>query len=281
MRLTFLGEDGTPDPRFGAERPAIRFGGSEPPSSALTRDVSLAGVAADPAEVALAPGRYRVLAGRGPEFSVTEAQLEVVAGERATLAIDAPVRAVETPGWITADLHVHAAPSDDSAVPLAARVAEFVAEGDEVLVATDHDNVTDYGPVIRELQLASAIASVVGQEVTSSVSTPEAPHTFGHANAFPLPRRPQESRHGAIRSEGRRLREVVADVRALGGDRIVQLNHPRLRRRRRCRPALLRPSLDGSRFRPAPAVERSPERGAAGARPARHARPRLRCRSSC
>jgi hypothetical protein len=34
-------------------------------------------------------------------------------------------------------------------------------------------------------------------------------------------------RGGAIRSEGRRLREVVADVRALGGDRILQLNHPR------------------------------------------------------
>jgi hypothetical protein len=96
-----------------------------------------------------------------------------------------------------------------------------------VLVATDHDMITDYGPVIRELRLASAIASVAGQEVTSNVATPEAPHTFGHANAFPLVRQPLESRGGAIRSEGRRLREIVADVRALGGDRVVQLNHPR------------------------------------------------------
>jgi hypothetical protein len=112
-------------------------------------------------------------------------------------------------------------------LPLAARVASFVAEGAEVMIATDHDVVTDYGPVIEELQLATAIASVVGQEVTSTVPTPEAPHTFGHANAFPLPRRPLEPRGGAIRSEGRRLRNVVADVRALGGERIVQLNHAR------------------------------------------------------
>jgi hypothetical protein len=144
-----------------------------------------------------------------------------------TLAIEPPSRALETPGWIAADLHVHAAPSDDSALPLAGRVASYVAEGAEVLVATDHDVVTDYGPVIRELQLVGAIASVVGQEITSSVATPEAPHGFGHANAFPLPHRPLESRSGAIRSEGRRLREVIADVRALGSERIVQLNHAR------------------------------------------------------
>jgi hypothetical protein len=227
MRLTFLGEDGTPDPRFGDARPAVRFGDETPPSSTLTRNLSLTGIDSDPSEIALAPGSYRVLAGRGPEFGVTEAKLEVKAGERSVLTLEAPQRAVETPGWISADLHVHAAPSDDSALPLALRVANYVAEGDEVLVATDHDVVTDYGLVIRELQLASAIASVVGQEVTSSTSTPEAPHSFGHANAFPLTRRPLESRAGAIRSEGRRLREVVADVRALGGSRILQLNHPR------------------------------------------------------
>jgi hypothetical protein len=227
MRLSFLGEDGTPDPQFGAERPALRFGPVAPSSSGQTRDVSLAGIDRDPRAIALAPGRYRVLAGRGPEFGVSEARLEVKAGESAVLAIAPPQRAIETPGWISADLHVHAAPSDDSALPLAARVASFVAEGAEVMIATDHDVVTDYGPVIEELQLATAIASVVGQEVTSTVPTPEAPHTFGHANAFPLPRHPLEPRGGAIRSEGRRLRNVVADVRALGGERIVQLNHAR------------------------------------------------------
>ena len=78
--------------------------------------------------------------------------------------------------------------------------------GGEVLVATDHDHLTDYAPSIRELGLASEIASVVGQEMTSSVATEAAPTTFGHANAFPLPYRPLEYRKGALPNEGRRLR---------------------------------------------------------------------------
>ena len=86
---------------------------------------------------------------------------------------------------------MHAAPSDDSAVPLDAQLRSFLAEGAEVMVATDHDMVTDYTPLIRELGVAGRIASLAGQEITSSVSTPEAPYTFGHANAFPLPLLPR------------------------------------------------------------------------------------------
>jgi hypothetical protein len=227
MRLVFRGAGDTPDPRFGDERPAVAFGADTPPASSLARDVSLAGVASDPASVSLPPGRYRVSAGRGPEFGVNEAEVEIVAGGRAALAIAPPERALATPGWISADLHVHAAPSDDSALPLATRVATYVAEGAEVMVATDHELVTDYAPLIRELGVAGEVASVVGQEVTSSVSTPEAPHTFGHANAFPLPRRPTEYRAGGLPNEARRLRDVIDTVRGIGGERIVQLNHAR------------------------------------------------------
>ncbi|RIL05229.1 MAG: hypothetical protein DCC71_11150 [Proteobacteria bacterium] len=227
MRLVFLGLDGTPDPRFGDERPDARFGDDRSPPSTRTRDVSLAGIEADPRSVRVAPGRYRVIAGRGPEFGVTETELAVRGGETARLAIEAPARALDTPGWIAADLHVHAAPSEDSALPLATRVASFVAEGGEVLVATDHDHVTDYAPVIRELGLAAQLASVVGQEATSAVSTPAAPYTFGHVNVFPLAHQPTAHRRGALPNEGRRLRDLIDQVRALGGERLVQLNHAR------------------------------------------------------
>jgi hypothetical protein len=227
MRLVFVGLDGTPDPRFGDALPPPSFGTERPPSSLRSRDVSLAGIASDPRDVPLAPGRYRVLAGRGPEYGVTESEVAVRAGENVTLAIDAPARVLDTPGWLSADLHVHAAPSDDSALSLDRRIATFAAEGCEVLVATDHDHLTDYAPRIRELGLASRLASVVGQEITSSVSTEAAPFTFGHANAFPLPYRATAYRKGAIANEGRRLRRVIDAVRALGGDRLVQLNHAR------------------------------------------------------
>jgi hypothetical protein len=227
MRLVFLGEEGTDDPVFGDDLLGLRFGDDALPTSVEGREISLAGIEADPEAVTLAPGRYRVLATRGPEFGVSEARIVVEAGQTRALAIAPPERVLATPGWIAADLHVHAAPSDDSALPLRQRLASYVAQGDEVLVATDHDHVTDYGPLVRELGLASRIATVVGQEVTGNVATPEAPHTLGHANAFPLPYQPHAHRKGALANEGRRLRDVLAQVRALGGARVVQLNHPR------------------------------------------------------
>lgn len=232
MRLVFHGEGGTPDPVFGDDLLGVRFGDDPAPTAVQTNELSLSGTPADPEAVSLRPGRYRVLATRGPEHAVTQARVRVEAAQTVALEVVPPPRVLDTPGWISADLHVHAAPSDDTALPLRARLASYVAQGAEVLVATDHDHVTDYGPLVRELGLASTIATVVGQEVTSNVKTAAAPHTIGHANVFPLPFRPAEYRKGAIPNEGRRLRDVIAEVRALGGARLVQLNHPRAERER-------------------------------------------------
>ncbi len=57
---------------------------------------------------------------------------------------------VDTRGWISADLHVHAVPSLDAPTPLVERVRSLAAAGVEVAVATDHNVVTDYAPAIRE-----------------------------------------------------------------------------------------------------------------------------------
>ena len=46
----------------------------------------------------------------------------------------------------------------------------------------------------------------------------------------PLPFDPLAYRGGAARGEGRRLRGMIAEVRALPGRRVVQLNHPRSKR---------------------------------------------------
>ncbi len=227
MRLSFLGEDGTPDPSFGDDLLGFAVAGRELRRTAGVRNLWLGGTEADPETVVVAPGRYRVLATRGPEFSATEARVELHPGATAELAIEPPRRVLATPGWISSDFHVHAAPSPDTALALAARVTSFVAEGAEVLVATDHDMVTDYAPLIRELGLAGRMASLVGSEVTSEVKTEVAPFTLGHANAFPLPRAPLAYRGGVVPNEGRRWRDVIADLRALPGERVIQLNHAR------------------------------------------------------
>jgi hypothetical protein len=168
-----------------------------------------------------------VLATRGPEYEARELRVEALGGKTARLEIPPLARAVESEGWLGADLHVHAAPSDDSAVPLELRLVSYVAQGAEVLVATDHDLVTDYGPLVRELGLEGRIVTVTGVEVTSSVKTAAVPFTMGHANVFPMPYQPDVYRKGAPVHEGRRLRDLVADIAALKIDHVVQLNHPR------------------------------------------------------
>jgi hypothetical protein len=227
VRLAFRGEAGTADPLFGDDQLGFRLGNAELPPMTAASDLQLGGFDGDPQRVPIAPGKYRVYATRGPEFAVTEERIEVTAGTTHRLQLEAPMRLFETPQWIAADLHVHAAPSDDSPVPLRRRIASFLAEGGEILVATDHDNVTDYAPLIAELGLRDRLRSVVGLEVTSVVSTPAAPHTAGHSNVFPLPYRPELPRGGALPSESLRLRGIIAAAHSLPGLRIVQLNHGR------------------------------------------------------
>jgi hypothetical protein len=228
MRLTFVGESGTPDPRFLDDLLGFRLDGSDDVTqTAGARDLALAGESGDPAAVSVRPGRYRVYASRGPEYSVTSTVLDLEEGEVASLEIDLPVRELETHGWISADFHVHGARSPDTGLPMRERVRTFAAEGAEVLVSTDHDVVADYAPTILSMGLKSRLASIVGLEVTSEVETDVAPHTLGHANAFPVPLEPRAYRAGAVVNEGRRWREVIADLRAIPGERVIQLNHAR------------------------------------------------------
>jgi len=229
MRLVWEGDHGKPEPLLRADLLDFRLGERRISAHASSDDVSLAGVPGDPSEITLRPGHYRVYATRGPEFDVTTAELDAVAGQTVTLAIDPPTRVVETPGWISADLHVHAIPSDDSTYDLDSRIRSLVAEGVDVAVATDHDRVTDYGPVIERLGLSDRLAGVVGSEITSTAYDPAVPFTAGHSNAFPLEVRPRLYAEGVPASEGRRLRAIRAELNALGGDRILQLNHPRPR----------------------------------------------------
>jgi hypothetical protein len=227
MRLVFVGEDGTPDPRFGDDLLGFRVNGAEIASGTIENAVSLAALPDDPREVTLAPGRYRVLATRGPEYDVREARLALAAGERVTLAIEEPARALDTPGWISADFHVHSAESFDSAWPLARQLAAFAANGAEVLVATEHDRVFDPRPTLARLGLEGRLRALVGVEITSSFRGGDSPYTIGHLNAYPVPRDPLAWRGGAPRAEGRRLSAVLADLGRGDGAPFVQMNHPR------------------------------------------------------
>ena len=230
MRLVFVGRDGTADPDFGDDLRGARYRGADGivPGIPPQRDLHLAGTANDPREVRVAPGRYRVLATRGPEWELADVDLVVAAGETTTLAIPELVRAFETPGWVATDLHTHAAPSLDNGTSPRGRVRSLVAEDVDVFVSSEHDNVYDFAPLIREMGLAERLPSLVGIEITGEVKTEEIPHSNGHANAFPIALRPDAYRNGAPPDEGRRWRDVFGDLRANQPTRtLVQLNHAR------------------------------------------------------
>lgn len=175
------------------------------------------------ANVAVPPGEYEVFVTRGPEYSAWPDTFPVM-GERVDLrtsaqtvnAVLAPV--VDTTGWMSADFHVHAVNSFDTSVPNALRVAGFAAEGVDVLVSTDHDFVTDYAPLIAELQLTNVLTTINGNEIT--------PADFGHHNVFPVSTNAAFDWAGG---EGATLRldQLYAALRERDANAIIQMNHPR------------------------------------------------------
>ena len=202
-RLTILGVTPTPDPHLG------------PSFARLAQNLVVSATGAG--QLPLPPGQYRVLASRGPEYTIEEAHVEVAPGETATATFDLR-RAVDAFGWRCVDLHQHAAPSADSSVSLVDRAASDLAEGLDVLVATDHNAIgVDWNAAIAALGAARPLSVIVGDEVSLS--------RFGHFSVIPWVASPSAPDGGAPEVDHRPAREVV---RALAApDRVVILNHPR------------------------------------------------------
>jgi hypothetical protein len=180
------------------------------------------------AVIPLPPAEYEVLVSRGMEYSAfpdtfpTRGQpVDLRTADQTVAATLAHV--VDTTGWMSADLHVHAMGSPDSQISNSVRAMSFAAEGVDVLVSTDHDFVTDYKPVLEQLQLTGQMTSMIGCEVT--------PFDYGHHNTFPLTRRDTVN-GGAFDWAGGdgpslRLSQMYAGIRAADPDVVIQMNHPR------------------------------------------------------
>ncbi len=231
-RVIVVGVPPTPDPIFGAELLGFRIDGARPDSGSETRDLYFVGGPSDPVRVAIAPGRYRLIATRGLEHGLGRAEVEL-AGPRAEVRVKpfSLPRVIELQGIASADLHVHAQASDDSAMPNAARLASFVAEGVDLIVSSDHDHLGEYGPELAALGLDGRIRVLQGVEATSSAPSQKAPWTLGHSNAWPISFLPSAHRRGAPPTQDRTLAELYAALRGEYGARVVQLNHPMGKRR--------------------------------------------------
>lgn len=166
------------------------------------------------------PGRYTAYVTRGFEFSRFEQQIDVVANETVTLA---PVLAhvLDTTGLVGAEFHQHSLASIDAKVPVAEKVLENAAEGVEMAASTDHDVITDFRPYVEQLGLKPFFFAVAGCEVSYQ--------GIGHFQAYPW----NVDVADPFRDNGSKMwwkktvPQMLEGVRAMAGDPIIQINHPR------------------------------------------------------
>jgi hypothetical protein len=214
-KVTLEGRAGTPDPDFGPRHAA------GPAANQVTDEDGTV-------TVKVRPGKYHVTASRGPEYALAEGDVDLAPRDTKTIVL-APVRVVDTSGYVACDFHQHTMLGADAPVSKVDRVIANAAEGVEVAVASEHNVVADLEPIVRELHLESALVSIAGDELTTDSS--RAP--WGHANVWPmpLPRDAGKPRGGAPAVRDRTAHDLFESLRtgptALGGDWVLQINHPR------------------------------------------------------
>ena len=209
-KLTILGANGTHEPRFSKDI------GVEVDDSleAYDRVFSLSGVGV----VALPLGTYDVTFSRGLEWTIATQRITMT-----TTGVELHAKlqhVVDTPHWLSGDFHVHAAASADSRVPMRDRVYEFVADGVDMIVATDHNVVANYQPVIADMHAEKYLASSTGDEITSG--------SWGHFGAFPLPHEMEAEGHGAIPVKKKSATDIFTEVRKTAPTAVIDVHHPRL-----------------------------------------------------
>ena len=178
--------------------------------------------------IAAPPGTYTAFVSRGPEWEVKQSSVVLTAGGVVTLDDEAALdRVVSTPGFVSGDYHLHTVQSRDSGVTLEERALSLAVEGLEYVALTDHERVQSLTPAIETQGLSAFLNALPGDEVSIPL--------YGHFNAYPMPESAIATReHDGTRFwfdtiENRQLTaaELLTKLRAIPGERIVQMNHPR------------------------------------------------------
>ncbi len=209
-KISFLGIAPTESPYFEPENPVETGRGWEGFKNSIFPGK-------DGLIVRLPVGTYLASASHGPEYSVDHKVIEVVREENRNLVfvID---QVVETPGLVSFDPHIHTTRSDGRP-SVAERIRSVVAEGIEILAATDHNTVTDYAPTLNKLGLTEELTVITGCEVT----TPR----LIHFNTYPMKVRPGEMGNGAIHPLAESASPLFAASRDKNPGAVLQVNHPR------------------------------------------------------
>jgi len=165
------------------------------------------------ATIPLPRGHYRIYAGRGFEYSVAEAAVELKPGETKSLEL-AIHREVPTAGYAACDTHCHTFTfSRHGDATIDERMVTLAAEGVEIPIATDHNVQVDYAEPAKRLGVGRYFTPITGNEVTTK---------FGHFNVFPLEPGPP-----SIDPTGTDWPTIFAAIRPGVAGRFVVLNHAR------------------------------------------------------
>ena len=174
-------------------------------------------------EAEVPDGEYIAIASRGLEYEIDVSEPFTIDATRRTHLDFTVIRSVQTDGWVSADLHVHAVRSHDSGVALADRVRTMACEGVEFFASTDHDWITDYAPTIEMLGMEEWVQSAPGNEVTT-IET-------GHFLGFPLAEDFLGDAGGAVDWTGLAPEDMIEQLRDIGAeaglDPVVFVGHPR------------------------------------------------------
>lgn len=166
--------------------------------------------------IPVAPGLFDVWVTRGFEYQPYHTAITVPEAGTATLHATLP-HVVDTSGYLSADTHVHAAPSPDSEVPIPLRILTAAAEGLDIPVSTDHEIIIGLQSGIVATGLQDWVGTVSGEEFTATI--PE------HVTIFPV------DNDGTLRGSPpvwyqHGLGELFEAAYGRGA-KIALLNHPR------------------------------------------------------
>ena len=176
--------------------------------------------------LAVLPGDYTATVSRGLTWTVDRQNVTVTAG--GVTSLDAEIRSAEdTSDGLMLNSHGHSERSLDSQLPVEDRVWNAVANGIDVMNATDHDFFGSHQATIEALGLEGQVASTVGNEVSP---------LWGHTTAAGCKNPPPYPTYYAVDytlydDHGTALRgmtpsEVYQDARDRFGCALLAVNHP-------------------------------------------------------
>jgi hypothetical protein len=179
------------------------------------------------------PGRYWLYATAGLARTLARAELDLRDGDARTIDLTLRALSVFPARALQGDFHVHGARSfDTGSMPDRDRVLAFAAAGVDVIVATDHDVIGDYGAAARALGLDARLKLIDGAETTQMIPWAyppgiDGPTVIGHFNFWPLPYDPASPRNGLPSDEFLEPGALFDLLRPrIGAAGVSQLNHP-------------------------------------------------------